>query len=171
MFIESVMPSNHLILCRPLLLLPSVFPSIGSLPVSQLFTSGGQSTGASASASVLPVNTQDCSPLGWTACPSCCPRASQASSPTPQLQAPVLWCSAFFMVQISHTYMATGKAIGLTRQTFVGNVTSLPFNMLSRFVIALLPRSLNFMTAVTIHSNSGDQAQKICHQFFPFHLP
>ena len=66
MSIESVMPSNHLILCRPLLLLPSIFPSIRVFPVSQLFSSIGQSTGVSASASVLPMNTQDWSPLGWT---------------------------------------------------------------------------------------------------------
>ena len=56
---KSVMPSNHLILCRPLLLLPSIFPSIGSFPVSQFFASGGQSIGVSASVSVLPMNTQD----------------------------------------------------------------------------------------------------------------
>ena len=66
MSIESVMPSNHLILCRPLLLLPSIFPGSGSFQRSQFFTSGGQSTGVSASASVLPTNTQDWSPLGWT---------------------------------------------------------------------------------------------------------
>ena len=61
MSIESMMPSNHLILCRPLLLLPSTFPN-----VSHLFASGGQSIGASASASVLPMNIQDWFPLGWT---------------------------------------------------------------------------------------------------------
>ena len=66
MSIESVMPSNHLILCRPLLLLPSIFPSIRVFPMSQLFASGGQSIGVSASTSVLPMNTQDWSPLGWT---------------------------------------------------------------------------------------------------------
>ena len=59
MFIESVMPSNHFILCRPLLLLPSIFPSIRVFSMSQLFASGGQSIGVSASASVLPMNTQD----------------------------------------------------------------------------------------------------------------
>ena len=64
--IESVMPSNHLILCRPLLLLPSIFPVSGSFQMSQVFASGGQSTGVSASASVLPVNIQDWSTLGWT---------------------------------------------------------------------------------------------------------
>ena len=57
--IESVMPSNHLILCRPLLLLPSIFPSIRSFPRSQFFTSGGQSIGVSASTSVLPMNIQE----------------------------------------------------------------------------------------------------------------
>ena len=66
MSIESVMPSNHLILCRPLLFLPSIPPSIRVFPMSQLFTWGGQSTGVSALASVLPMNTQDWSPLGWT---------------------------------------------------------------------------------------------------------
>ena len=64
--IESVMPSNHLILCGSLLLLPSVFPSIRVFSMSQLFTSGAQSIGVSASTSVLPMNTQDWSPLGWT---------------------------------------------------------------------------------------------------------
>ena len=63
---ESVMPSNHLILCRPLLFLPWIFPSFRSFQMSQLFASGGQSIGVSASISVLPMNTQDWSPLGWT---------------------------------------------------------------------------------------------------------
>ena len=66
MSIKSVMPSRHLNLCRPLLLLPPIPPSIGSFPMSQLFAWGGQSIGVSASASVLPMNTQDWSPLGWT---------------------------------------------------------------------------------------------------------
>ena len=66
MSIESVMPSSHLILCRPLLLLPPVPPSIRVFSNSQLFAWGGQSIGVSASASVLPVNTQDWSPLGWS---------------------------------------------------------------------------------------------------------
>ena len=64
--IESVMPSNHLILCHPLLLLPSIFPSIRVFSMSQLFAAGGWSIGVSASASVLPMNTQEWSPLGWT---------------------------------------------------------------------------------------------------------
>ena len=66
MSIESVMPSSHLILCRPLLLLLPIPPSIRVFAMSQLFAWGGQSTGDSASASVLPMNTQDWSPLGWT---------------------------------------------------------------------------------------------------------
>ena len=63
---ESVMPSNHLILCHPLLFLPSIFPSIRVFSMSQLFASGGQNNGVSASASALPMNIQDWSPLGWT---------------------------------------------------------------------------------------------------------
>ena len=63
---ESVMPSSHLILCRPLLLLPQSLPASGSFPMNQLFAWGGQSIGVSASASILPMNTQDWSPLGWT---------------------------------------------------------------------------------------------------------
>ena len=66
MSIELVMLSNHLILCHPLLFWPLIFPASGSFPVSQLFTSCGQRIGASASPSVLPMNTQDWSPLGWT---------------------------------------------------------------------------------------------------------
>ena len=66
MSIELVMPCNHLILCHPLLLLPSIFPASGSFPRSQFFTSGDQSIRVSASASVLPLNIQDWFPLGWT---------------------------------------------------------------------------------------------------------
>ena len=66
MSMESVMPSNHLILCYLLLLPPSIFPAPGSFQMSQFFTSGSQSTGVSASTSVLPMNIQDWSPLGWT---------------------------------------------------------------------------------------------------------
>ena len=86
MSMESVMPSNHLILCRPLLLLPSIFPASGSFPVSQLFAWGGQSVGVSASTSVLPMNTQRWSPLGWTGLIPCSTRDSQESSPTPQFK-------------------------------------------------------------------------------------
>ena len=89
--IESLMPSNHFILCRPLLLLPSIFPSIGSFLVSQFFASGGRSIGASASASVLPMSIQDWFPLleidqDWLVGSPCSPRDSQESSPTPQFK-------------------------------------------------------------------------------------
>ena len=123
MSIKSMMPSNHLILCRPLLLLLSIFPSIRSLPVSQFFASGGQSVGTSASPSVLPVNIQDWSPLGWTGWIS-----SPAQGTLKSLlqhhswKASILWHSAFFMVQLSHPYMTTGKTIALTIWTFVSKV-------------------------------------------------
>ena len=81
--IESVMPSNHLILCCLLCSCPQSFPASGSFPRSQLFISEGQSIGASAS--VLPMNIQDWSPLGLAWSP-CCPRDSQESSPTPQFK-------------------------------------------------------------------------------------
>ena len=86
MSIESVMPSNHLILCLPLLLLPSIVPSIRVFSNESALCSGGQSIGVSASTSVLPMNTQDWSPLGWTGGFPCSPRDSQESSPTPQFK-------------------------------------------------------------------------------------
>ena len=87
MSIESVMPSNHLILCHPFLLLSSIFPSIRVFfPVSHLFTSHDQSIGASTSASVLSMNIQDWSPLGLIGLISLSPRDSQGSSPTPQFK-------------------------------------------------------------------------------------
>ena len=79
---DAIRPS-HLIICHPLLLLPSIPPSIRAFPMSQLFAWGGQIIGVSASASVLPMNTQAWSPLGWT---GCSPRDSQESSPTPQFK-------------------------------------------------------------------------------------
>ena len=116
------------------------FPAAGYFPVGQLFAWGSQSSGASASASVLPMTIQDWFPLDWlVGCP-CSPGDSQESSPTPQFKASILQCSAFFIVQLSHPYMTTGKPIDLTRQTFFGKVMSLLFNMLSRFVITFLPR-------------------------------
>ena len=97
MSIESLMPSNHPILCRPLLLLASIFPSSGSFPMIWLFTSGGQSIGVSASASVLPMNIQGLFHLGLTGWSPGCPRDSQESSPTPQLKSinPLALCLLF----------------------------------------------------------------------------
>ena len=91
-------------------------------------------------------------------------------------KASILWCSVFFMVQLSHPHMTTGKTIALTRQCFVGKVMPLLFNMLSRLVIAFLPRSkpsFNLMAAITICSDFGAQKNKICHcfHFFPIYLP
>ena len=92
-------------------------------------------------------------------------------------KAPIIWCSAFFIVQLSHPYMTTGKTITLTRQTFVGKVMSLLFNMMSRLVIACLPRSkqasFNFMAAITICSDFGAPKDKVCYCFhwFPIYLP
>ena len=136
------MPSNHLILCCPLLFLPSILPESGSFQMSQFFTSGGQNIGVSASKSVLPMNTQDWSPLGWTGWISLKSKGlSKSLLQHDSSKASILWCSAFFIVQLSHPYMTTGKTIALNRRTFVGKVMSLFFNMLSRLVIAFLPRS------------------------------
>ena len=145
--IESVMPSSHLILCRPLLLLPPIPPASGSFPMSQwevqsLFTSGGQSIGVSASASVLPMNTQGWSPLGWTRLDLLAVQGTLKSLlQHHSSKVSILWCSAFFIAQVSHPSMTTRKTIALTRWTFVDKVMSLFFNMLSRLVITFLPRS------------------------------
>ena len=91
-----------------------------------------------ASASVLPMNTQDWSPLEWTGWISLTLKSLLQHHSS---KASILRCSAFFTVQLSHPYMTTGKTIALTRWTFVGKVTSLLFNMRSRLVITFLPRS------------------------------
>ena len=87
-------------------------------------------------------------------------------------KASILQFSAFFIVQLSHPYMTTGKTIALTRQTFVGKIMSLIFNMLSRLVITFIPRSkcLHFMAAITICSDFGAPQNKVCH-CFPIYLP
>ena len=113
-------------------------PASGSLPMSQFFASGGQSIRASALASVLPMNIQDWFPLGLTGWISLQSKGLKGllqhhSSKTSSLQ-----LSAFFMVQISHPYMTTGKTIALIEWTFVGKVMSLLFNVLSRVVVAFL---------------------------------
>ena len=115
MSIESVMPSDHLILCRPLLLPPSIFPATGSFPVSQFFASGGQSIGVSTSASVLPMNIQSWFPLGLTGLISLLSKGLSKVFSKSTVQ-----YSAAFMVQLSHSYMTTRKTIALTRWTFVG---------------------------------------------------
>ena len=121
---KSVMLSNHLIICHPFSFCLQSFPASGSFPMNRPFKSGGQSTGASTSASVLPVNIQGWFPLGWLVGSPCSPRDSQESSPTPQFESKVLQCSAFFMVQLTHPPMTTGKTIALTRWTFVNKIMS-----------------------------------------------
>ena len=103
--------------------------------MSHFFVSCGQSIGVSASASVLPVNIQDWFDL--LAVRGTIKSLLQHHSS----KASILQCSAFFMVQLSHPYMTTGKTIALTRWTFVGKIMSLLLNMLSSFVLAFLPRS------------------------------
>ena len=141
------MSSNHLVLCCPLLLLPLIFPGIRvfSNELALLFTSGGQSIGASSSASVLPMNIQDWFPLGLTGLILKSKGLSRVFFNTTVQKAPILQRSAFFMVQLSHSYRTTGKTIDLTRWTFVHKVMSLLFNMLSRWVITFLSRSRHLL--------------------------
>ena len=116
------------------------FPASGSFPMSQLFTSGGQSIGVSASTSVLPMNIQDWSPLQWTGWISLQVQGTLKSLLQHHiLKASILWHSTLFIVQLLHPHMTTGKTIALTQWIFVGKVMSLLFNMLSSLVIVFLP--------------------------------
>ena len=140
--IELVMPSNHLILCQPLLLQPSIFPSIRVFP----------------SESVLQIKWPKYWSFSFTISPSndysglisfrmnCLNLLEVQGTLNNLLQhcsskASILQCSAFLIVQLSHPYMTTGKTIAFTRRIFVDKVMSLLFNMLSRLVITFLPRS------------------------------
>ena len=146
MSIGSLMPSNHLILCRPLLLLPSIFPRIGVF----------------SNESVLPIRWSKYWSFSFSISPSneysglisfrmdwldllvvhgTLKSVLQHHSSKPS----ILWHSALFIVQFSYPYMTTGKTIALTRWTFVDKVMSLVFNMLSRLVIAFLPRSRSLL--------------------------
>ena len=113
--------------------------------MSQLFALDGQSIGVSASTPVLPKNTQDCSPLGWTDWISFQSKGLKSLLQHHNSKASILWHSAFFIVQLSHPYMTSGKTIALTRWTFVDKVMSLLFHMLSRLVITFLPRSMRLL--------------------------
>ena len=108
------------------------FLASGSFPMSQLFASSGQSIRTSASASVLPMNTQDWFPQGLTGWISLQSKGLKSLLQHHSSKASILRPSAFFTVQLSHPYMTTGKTIALTRWTFVGKVMSLLLNMLSR---------------------------------------
>ena len=139
MSIESVMPSNHLILCRPLIFLPSIFPSI------RVFSNE----------SVLHIRRPKCWSFSFSISPSneyselisfrmdwfdllAVQGTLKSLLQHHSSKASILGFSAFFTVQLSHPYMTTGKTIALTRWTFVGKVISLLFNMLSRLVVAFL---------------------------------
>ena len=174
MSIESVMPSNHAILCCPVFSGLRSFPASGSFPMSQLFTSGGQSIGVSASASVILMNVQDWFPLRWTGWIFLQSKGlsrifSNSTVHNHQFfgTQPSLWS------QLTHPYVTTGKNIALTRQIIVGKVMSLFFNMLSRFS-SKEQVSFNFMAAVAICSDFVEaQKNKVCHCFhcFPIYLP
>ena len=117
------------------------FPASGSSQMSQFFASDGPSIGASASASVLSMTTQDWFLMMDKLDLLAVQRTLKSFLQHHSSKASVLQRSPFFIVQLSHPYMTPGKTIALTRRTFVGKVMSLLFNMLSRFVIAFLPRS------------------------------
>ena len=150
--IRSVMPSNHLILCHPLLLLPSIFHSIrvfSSESVLHIRWPKDWSFGFSISPSneysgLIPFRMDwlDLLEVQGTLKSLLQHHSSKAS---------ILWCSAFFMVQLSHSYMATGKTIALTRWTFVSKVMSLLLKMLSRLAIAFLPRSKCLLISCCSH--------------------
>ena len=103
------------------------FPVSGSFQMSQFFVSGGQSIGVSASASVFPMNIQDWFPLGWTGWISLQSKELSRIFSTPQFKASILQCSSFFIVQLSHPYMTTGKTIALTKWILVPKVMFLLF--------------------------------------------
>ena len=140
MSIELIRPSNHFILCHPLLLLPSIFPSFRVFPNESplcirwpVYWNFNISSSNEYSGLIsFRMDWFDLLALQGTL---------KSLHKHHRLKASILWRSAFFMVQLSHPYMTTGKTITLTIWTFVGKVMSLLFNMLSRSVIAFFPRS------------------------------
>ena len=175
MSIESVMPSNQLILCRPLLLLLSIFPS------NRVFSSEAALRNRWPKYWSFSFNISSCNEhpglisfrMDWLdllAVQGTLKSLLQHHSS----KASILRCSAFFIVQLSHPYMTTGKTIALTRRTFVDKVMSLLFNMLSRLVITFLPRSkclliswLQSPSAVILEPRkikSATVSPSICHE-------
>ena len=165
MSIELVMPTNHLILCHPLLLPPSIFPRIRVFSKESAFRLRWPKYW-SFSFNISPSNAHSgliSFRMDWLdllvvqgSLKSLLQHHSSKAS--------ILWDSAFFIVQLSHPYMTTGKTISLTRWTFVGKVMSLLFNTLSSLVITFLPRSkplFNFTAALTICSDFGDPQNKV----------
>ena len=139
------MPSNHLILCHPLLLLPSIFPSIGVFSNESVLCIRWPKYW-SFSFSISPSNEYlGLISFGMDWLDLHAVQGTLKSLQHHSSKASILQCSAFFMVQLSHPYMTTGKTIALTRRTFVGKVMPLLFNMLSRLVIAILPRSKHLL--------------------------
>ena len=172
MSIESMMPSNHLILCRPLLLLPSIFPSIRVFSNESAVRIRWPEYW-SFSFSISPSKEQPgliSFRMDWFYLLAVKSLLQHQSSKTS-----ILWHSAFFTVQISHPYMTTGKIIALNTWTFLGKVMFLLFNMLSRLVITFLPRSkclliwwLQSQSAVIL-----EPPKLVCHSSlcFPIYLP
>ena len=171
------MPSNHLILCRPLLLLPSIFLSIRVFtnesvlrimwPKYWSFTFSISPSNEYSGLISFRVDWLDLLIVQGTLKNLLQHHSSRAS---------ILPCSAFFIVQLSHPYMTTGKTIALTRWTFVGKVISLLSNMLSRLVITLLPRSKCLLISWLQSPSAviwGSPPNKVCHCFhcFPIYLP
>ena len=153
MSIELVMPSNHLILCHPLLLLPSIFPSIRLFSNESVLHIRWPKDWVF-SFSISPSNEYSgliSFRMGWLNLLAV-QRTLKSLLQHHSSKASILQCSAFFIVQLSHPYMTTGKTIPLTRWTFVDKVMSLLFNMLSRLAITFLPRSKSLLISCTSHS-------------------
>ena len=172
MSIELVMPSNNLILCHPHLLPPSIFPSIRVFS-NESVLGIRRPKNWSFSFSITPSNEYPgliSFRIGWLhllAVQGTLKSLLQHHSS----KASILWHSAFFIVQLSHPYLTTGKTIALTRWTFVGKVISLLFNMLSRLGIAFLPRSKRLL--ISLLQSPSAVKNKACHCFhcFPIYLP
>ena len=148
MSIELVMPSNHLILCRPFLFLPSIFPSIRVFsnesvlhirwPKYWSFTFSISPSNEHPGLISFRMDWLDLLAVQGTLKSLLQSHSSKTS---------ILWRSAFFIVQLSHSHMTTGKTVALTRWTFVDKVMSLLFNMLSRLVMTFLPRSKHLLVS------------------------
>ena len=150
------------------------FPASGSFQMSQLFTSGGQSIGASASNTILQrISGLISFRIDWLELLAV-QRTLESLLQHHSSKASILRRSAFFTVQLSHPYMTTGKTIALTRWTFVDKVMSLILNMLSRLVITFFPRSKRLLIS-WLQSPSAVilEPKKVCHCFhyFPIYLP
>ena len=140
------MPSNHLFLCHPLLLLPSIFPSTRVFSNESVLCIRWPKYW-SYSFSISPSNEYSglvSFRMDWLELLAV-QRTLKSLLQHHSSKASILQCSAFFILQLSHPYMTTGKTIALTMQTFIGKVVSLLFNMLSRFVIVFLPRSKHLL--------------------------